>query len=119
TYDWRFSAGIFVAAGDVDGDGKADIIAGSGAGGGPNVAVFRGTDDAPIASFFPYNMSLTSGVRVGTARKFGSNRDLILTVPGPGGKPDVHIYDNTLAELDHFFAYESLFLGGVFVGGNQ
>jgi Matrixin/FG-GAP-like repeat/FG-GAP repeat len=119
TYDWRFSAGIYVAGGDVDGDGRADIIAGSGAGGGPNVAVFRGTDDAPIGSFFPYDMSLTSGVRVGAARQLGSNRDLILTIPGPGGKPDIHIYNNSLTELDHFYAYDSLFLGGGFVAGNQ
>jgi len=39
--------------------------------------------------------------------------------PGPGGKPDVHVYNSSLTELDHFFAYDALFLGGAFVAGNQ
>jgi hypothetical protein len=54
--------GVRVGAGDVNGDGLADIITGTGAGGG-HVKVFNGQTLAELGSFFPYG-TFTDGVFV-------------------------------------------------------
>src|SRR5205085_2210565 len=56
-FDQHFPGGVRVAAGDVDGDGKVDLVAGAGAGGGPNVAAFtlRSGRPVPLDSFFAFD----------------------------------------------------------------
>ena len=56
-----FTGGVFGAAGD----GKADIICGAGAGGGPNVRVFSGSNNALQKSFFAFDPDFLGGVFVG------------------------------------------------------
>src|SRR5262249_2542116 len=45
-YDPRFTGGVRLATGDVNGDGVPDIITAPGVGGGPDVRVFSGTSGA-------------------------------------------------------------------------
>src|SRR5262249_45754139 len=61
------TAGLYVACGDVDGDGVPDIITGVGAGGGPHVQVFSGRTEEVLASFFAYDPGATMGMRVAAA----------------------------------------------------
>ncbi len=60
-----FTGRVFGAAGDVNGDGKADIICGAGAGGGPNVRVFSGSNNALQKGFFAFDPDFLGGVFVG------------------------------------------------------
>jgi hypothetical protein len=118
-YGGTFTGGVYVASGDVNGDGRADIITGPGAGGGPHVRVFSGVNGAEIHSFFAYGATFTGGVRVAAARVNGDNRADIVTSAGTGGGPHVRVFDGaTRAELLGFFAYEGSFTGGVYVAGS-
>jgi hypothetical protein len=46
-----FAGGTAVAAGDVNGDGRADLVVGAGAGGGSQTKVFDGRAHTLLASF--------------------------------------------------------------------
>src|SRR5205823_9696760 len=94
-YDPRFTAGVYVATGDVNGDGRADVVVGAGAGGGPNVAVFNGPDGAILSSFFAFDASFTGGVRVAAIDLTGT----LIAVPGPGGGPQVRTLDGLSGAL--------------------
>jgi FG-GAP repeat len=66
-YDPAFPGGVFVAAGDVTGDGVAELITGAGPGGGPHVRVWSLTPAGivEVTGFFAYNPAFPGGVRVG------------------------------------------------------
>ena len=89
-YDSNFTGGVNVAAGGMNGDGRADIITGAGAGGGPNVKVFSGTDDSLLQSFMAYDPSFTGGVRVAVGDANGDGRPDLIT--RGGGESHVKIF---------------------------
>jgi len=88
----NFHAGIYVAAGDVDGDGHADIIVGAGEGGRPLVRVFSGATGARIGQFFARRHSSRTGVRVAAGDMDGDGRAEIATAGGPGAGSVITIF---------------------------
>ncbi|MFL5328023.1 MAG: beta strand repeat-containing protein [Gemmataceae bacterium] len=125
-YDSRFSGGVRVAAGDVNGDGTADIITGAGKGGGPHVEVFSGVDRSLLAGFFAYDPKFTGGIYVTAGDFNGDGNADIVTGAGEGGGPHVRFFDGATGFLfREFFAYpassggigtNSIWTSGVRVG---
>jgi hypothetical protein len=109
--------GIYVAGGDVNGDGFGDIITGAGAGGGPHVRVFDGVTFTELASFFAFDPAFPGGVRVAAADLNGDRQAEIITGMGPGGQPSVRVFDLEAGMLGDFLAYDAAFTGGVYVAG--
>src|SRR5207244_12209577 len=102
-YSSGFTGGVFVAAGDVNGDVKADIITGAGAGGGPHVRVFSGATGGLLSEFFPYDGAFRGGVRVAAGDVDGDGHADVITGPGPGGGPEVTVFPGgTWATLADF-----------------
>jgi hypothetical protein len=66
-YDPAFPGGVSVSAGDVTGDGVAEVITGAGPGGGPHVRVWSLTPTGfvELMGFFAYDPAFPGGVRVG------------------------------------------------------
>ena len=117
-FDPTFKGGVYVAVGDVNGDGRADIIAGTGATGAPLVRVFSGVNRSVLRSFFAYSPSFLGGVRVAAGDVNGDGRADIIVAPGPDptSTPDIKVFDGvTLAVIDEFLAYSPMFTGGVYV----
>jgi len=59
-----FIGGVRVAAGDLNGDGSADVITGAGPGGSPHVRVFDGASTTELLSFFAFDATFGGGVFV-------------------------------------------------------
>jgi hypothetical protein len=117
-YHPNFTGGVYVAAGDVNGDARADIVTGAGSGGGPHVLVFSGTNLAVLQSFYAFAPAFSGGVRVGIVRDAdGDGLADLIVVAGPGGGPHVKVRSGTGATISSFFAYDAFFSGGLFASG--
>ncbi|HEY1380292.1 MAG TPA: VCBS repeat-containing protein [Gemmataceae bacterium] len=128
-YTEAFRGGVYVAVADVTGDGKADILTGADAGGGPHVKVMDAIAVVPpvnapastfpngvVTEFFAYDALFRGGVRVAAADVNGDGRADIITAAGPGGGPHVKVINGATGELMYeFFAFASTYTGGVYV----
>ena len=92
--------GVQVAAGDLDGDGRAEVVAAPGRGGGPRIVTFAGGTGAPAASFFAYEAAARNGVQVSVFDLDRNGTNDVVTANGPGRTPDVKGFDGrTLAPI--------------------
>jgi hypothetical protein len=125
-----FTGGVNVAAGDVTGDGFADVIAGAGPGGGPGVNVYDGRGGALVFSFNAFDPGVIlpsvivsdkryeSGVRVGVTSVV-SGRESIVVGTGPGRSSQVKVINPvSFLPSEVIDPFNPLYIGGVYVGGS-
>ena len=110
-FESTYTGGVYVAAGDMNGDGRAEIVATPDIAGGPRVVVFQ-ADPAPpvsaavpvggspasaspnltfhsIASFYALDPVFRGGLRVAAGDVNGDGAADVVVVAGPGGGPEV------------------------------
>lgn len=118
-FDTAFSGGVYVAAGDVNGDGFADVICGADAGGGPNVVTFSGKDGSQLVNFFAFDPAFSGGVRVAAGDIDGDGKAEIICGAGVRGGPNVTVFNQAGAMMQSFFPFDPAFTGGVYVGAGD
>ena len=96
-FEPSFTGGVNVACGDLDGDGRAEVVVGPDGGRAPDVKVFgiSGLTATVTAQFQAYEPSFTGGVRVSAERFAGSplvGAFNLVTAPGPGRAGDIRVW---------------------------
>ena len=104
-YSVAFKGGVSVATGDVTGDGRADIVTGAGAGGGPHVKVFSGKDlfpttakmatttPAAVRNFMAFDPTYRGGVTVAAGDLTGDGKAEIV-IGKKSGPAEVAVWDS-------------------------
>lgn len=77
------SGGVYLAAGDVDGDGRAEVVAAQATGG--LVSLLSGTDLSPIVSAYPFGAAFSGGVSVAMGDFNGDGRQDVVVAQASGG----------------------------------
>jgi len=117
-FEEDFKGGVQTAVADVNNDGISDVIVGAGAGGGPRVQVFNGATNftTTLFDFFAFSTAFSGGVSVAGGDFNADGFADIVVGAGPGGGPQVNIFDGQTGNiLTQFFAYDQSFRGGVTV----
>ena len=109
--EW-INLGVNLAAGDVNGDGEIEIIAGAGYRGGPHVKVFDKNGQL-ISEFFSYDKKFRGGTYVAVGDLNGDNRAEIITGHGPGGQPQIKVFNYQGRLISDWFPYDAKKRSGV------
>ena len=113
-----YRGGVYVAAGDVNGDGHADIIVAPSAGSSAEVRIFNGENGSSLTSFFAFGRG-AGGVRVATGDVNGDGYADIIAGTGKGSSVRIFDGQDPSVMLDSFRAFPRVYDRGISVAGGD
>jgi subtilisin family serine protease len=120
-YDKDFRGGVSVAVGDIDGDGKEEIVTAISFKGAPLVKIFNAKGSLK-KQFYAYDRNFLGGVNLTVADvifESGAKKEEIITIPNKGGGPHVRIFDDSGNVKSQFFAYDKGLRSGASVAAGD
>lgn len=111
-FDAKFKGGVKAAAGDVDGDGKIEIVVVPESGFKPIVKIFD-LDGNLEKEFTAYNADYKGGMNVVIGDLDNDKKADIVVAPHQGILPKIKVFDNTGKLKKEILAYSPQFAGGV------
>lgn len=107
---WRLD--LNVAAGDVNADGKAEIVVSTRAGYTPHVRIFN-YQAGLVGQFFAYALTYKNGVNLAVGDTDGDGQDEIINGTGAGSVAHVRVIDYQTKLKGQFYAYALTYKGGL------
>ncbi|MFH1078195.1 MAG: L,D-transpeptidase family protein [Patescibacteria group bacterium] len=113
-YASTFRGGVRVAVGDLNGDGKAEIVTSPGPGMAPAIRIFDAGGGRVLKDdVMAYATGFQGGVHIAVGDLNGDGKAEIVTSPGPGGGPHVRVWNGTMTNLNQdFFAFDEAMRDG-------
>jgi hypothetical protein len=126
-FEAAFTGGVFVASGDLNGDGFAEVIITPDQGGGPRVRVFNGNGFLQLADFFGIDDSaFRGGARAAVDDLTGDGKSELLVAAGFGGGPRLAGFEGAsvaagapVKPFADFFVFEQTLRNGVYVAAGD
>ena len=111
------SGGIFVAAADLNGDGRAEIITGLQRNNVASISIYDGTTGVLSRTITPFGTATRGTPRVAAVDTNSDDRSEILSTLGTGNPPAVRRHNGLTGEqIDEFFMFETTLRSGLFLG---
>jgi hypothetical protein len=127
-FETSFTGGVFLSAGDINGDGFADVVVSPDQGGGPRVRIVSGKDRTVLADFLGIDdPNFRGGARTALGDLNGDGVPDLIVAAGFGGGPRVAIYDGKSLRpgqtprklVNDFFVFEQGLRNGAFVAAGD
>ena len=126
-FEDAFNLGVFVAAGDLDGDGVPDLVVTPDQGGGPRVRAYSGKGFNLIADFFAIeDANFRGGARPAVGDIDGDGVGDLLFAAGFGGGPRVAGFSGQSVSVNaprklfgDYFAFEPELRNGVYLAAGD